>query len=400
MRTTSEALGRIQPSATLAMTSRVLDLKRQGIDVIGLGAGEPDFDTPDFVKDAAIEAIRQGKTKYTNVDGTAELKEAIVGKFKRDNGLSFETNQISVNVGGKHTLFNALVATVDAGDEVIIPAPYWVSYPDIVQFAGGTPVIIKAGADQNYKIRPEQLEAAITPKTRWVLLNSPSNPTGAAYSADELKALGEVIERHPQVWVMADDMYEHIVYDGFQFATIAQVCPSLAERTLTVNGTSKAYAMTGWRIGFAGGPQWLIKAMAKLQSQSTSNPCSIAQAAATAALNGPQDFLKERAAAFQRRRDLVVAGLNAIPGIHCPTPEGAFYVYPDVSGLIGKTTPGGLLIDTDEKLVGYLLDEGRVAAVHGGAFGLEPAFRVSYATSDALLTEACNRIAEAAAALR
>ena len=400
MRTTSEALGRIQPSATLAMTSRVLDLKRQGIDVIGLGAGEPDFDTPDFVKDAAIEAIRQGKTKYTNVDGTAELKEAIAAKFKRDNGLTYETSQISVNVGGKHTLFNALVATVDVGDEVIIPAPYWVSYPDIVQFAGGTPVIIKAGADQNYKIRPEQLEAAITPKTRWVLLNSPSNPTGAAYTADELRSLGEVIERHPQVWVMADDMYEHIVYDDFQFATIAQVCPSLYERTLTVNGTSKAYAMTGWRIGFAGGPTWLIKAMAKLQSQSTSNPCSIAQAAATAALNGPQDFLKERAAAFQRRRDLVVLGLNAIPGIHCPTPEGAFYVYPDVSGLIGKTTPGGLLIDTDEKLVGYLLDEGRVAAVHGGAFGLEPAFRVSYATSDALLTEACNRIAEAVAALR
>lgn len=399
MRTTSEALGRIQPSATLAMTSRVLDLKRQGIDVIGLGAGEPDFDTPDFVKDAAIEAIRQGKTKYTNVDGTAELKEAIVAKFKRDNGLAYETNQVSVNVGGKHTLFNALVATVDAGDEVIIPAPYWVSYPDIVQFAGGTPVIIKAGADQNYKIRPEQLEAAITPKTRWVILNSPSNPTGAAYTADELRALGEVLERHPHVWVMADDMYEHIVYDDFQFATIAQVCPSLYERTLTVNGTSKAYAMTGWRIGFAGGPQWLIKAMAKLQSQSTSNPCSIAQAAATAALNGPQDFLKERAAAFQRRRDLVVAGLNAIPGIHCPTPEGAFYVYPDVSGLIGRKTPKGLLIDTDEKLVTYLLDEGRVAAVHGGAFGLEPAFRVSYATSDALLTEACHRIAEAVAAL-
>jgi len=400
MRYTSEALGRIQPSATLAMTSRVLDLKRQGIDVIGLGAGEPDFDTPDFVKDAAIEAIRQGKTKYTNVDGTAELKEAIVAKFKRDNNLAYETNQVSVNVGGKHTLFNALVATIDVGDEVIIPAPYWVSYPDIVQFAGGTPVIIKAGADQAYKIRPEQLEAAITPKTRWVILNSPSNPTGAGYSAAELKALGEVIERHPHVWVMADDMYEHIVYDDFKFATIAEVCPSLYERTLTVNGCSKAYSMTGWRIGYAAGPQWLIKGMAKLQSQSTSNPCSIAQAAATAALNGPQDFLKERAAAFQRRRDLVVAGLNAIPGIHCPTPEGAFYVYPDVSGLIGKTTPAGLVIENDEMLVGHLLDNARVAAVHGGAFGLEPAFRVSYATSDALLTEACNRIAEACAALR
>ena len=396
----SEALGRISPSATLAMTSRVLDLKKQGIDVIGLGAGEPDFDTPDFVKDAAIEAIRQGKTKYTNVDGTAELKAAIAAKFARDNGLAYDANQISVNVGGKHTLFNALVATLDKGDEVVIPAPYWVSYPDIVQFAGGTPVIVKAGADQAYKVLPEQIEAAITPRTRWVLLNSPSNPTGAAYSAAELKAIGEVLERHPHVMVLTDDMYEHILYDGFQFATIEQVCPSLYERTLTVNGCSKAYAMTGWRIGYAGGPAWLIKAMAKLQSQSTSNPCSIAQAAATAALNGPQDFLKERSAAFQRRRDLIVDGLNAIPGIRCPKPEGAFYVYPDVAGLIGKTTPKGLVIDNDEMLIGYFLDEGRVAAVHGGAFGLSPAFRVSYATSDELLTEACRRIGEVVAALK
>jgi len=396
----SEALGRISPSATLAMTSRVLDLKKQGIDVIGLGAGEPDFDTPDFVKDAAIEAIRQGKTKYTNVDGTAELKSAIAAKFARDNGLAYDANQISVNVGGKHTLFNALVATLDKGDEVVIPAPYWVSYPDIVQFAGGTPVIVAAGANQQYKVLPEQIEAAITPRTRWVLLNSPSNPTGAAYSAAELKAIGEVLERHPHVMVLTDDMYEHILYDGFQFATIAQVCPSLYERTLTVNGCSKAYAMTGWRIGYAGGPAWLIKAMAKLQSQSTSNPCSIAQAAATAALNGPQDFLKERSAAFQRRRDLIVDGLNAIPGIRCPKPEGAFYVYPDVAGLIGKTTPKGLVIDNDEMLIGYFLDEGRVAAVHGGAFGLSPAFRVSYATSDELLTEACRRIGEVVAALK
>jgi aspartate aminotransferase len=400
MRTTSEALGRIQPSATLAMTSRVLDLKAQGIDIIGLAAGEPDFDTPDYVKDAAIEAIRAGKTKYTNVDGTAELKAAIAAKFKRDNGLTYAANQISVNVGGKHTLFNALVATIDKGDEVIIPAPYWVSYPDIVAYAGGTPVIVSAGANQQYKILPEQLEQAITPKTRWVILNSPSNPTGAAYSAAELKALGEVLERHPHVWVLTDDMYEHILYDDFQFATIAQVCPSLYERTLTVNGTSKAYAMTGWRIGFAGGPAWLIKAMAKLQSQSTSNPCSIAQAAATAALNGDHSFLKQRATAFQRRRDLVVKGLNAVPGIHCPTPEGAFYVYPDVSGLIGKTTPKGLKIENDEMLVGYLLDEAKVAPVQGAAFGLSPAFRISYATSDALLTEACNRIAEACAALK
>ncbi len=396
----SEALGRIQPSATLAMTSRVLDLKKQGVDVIGLGAGEPDFDTPDFVKDAAIEAIRQGKTKYTNVDGTAELKAAIAAKFKRDNGLTYEASQISVNVGGKHTLFNALVATLDKGDEVVIPAPYWVSYPDIVQYAGGTPVIIKAGADQQYKVLPEQIEAAITPRTRWVLLNSPSNPTGAAYSAAELKAIGAVLERHPHVMVLTDDMYEHILYDGFQFATIAQVCPSLYERTLTVNGCSKAYAMTGWRIGYAGGPAWLIKAMAKLQSQSTSNPCSIAQAAATAALNGPQDFLAERSAAFQRRRDLIVDGLNAIPGIRCPKPEGAFYVYPDVAGLIGKTTPKGVVIENDEMLIGYFLDEGRVAAVHGGAFGLSPAFRVSYATSDELLTEACRRIGEVVAALK
>jgi aspartate aminotransferase len=399
MTNTSASLDRITPSATLAMTSRVLDLKAQGIDVIGLGAGEPDFDTPDFVKDAAIAAIHAGKTKYTNVDGTADLKAAIIAKFLRDNGLTYAPSQISVNVGGKHTLFNALVATVDAGDEVVIPAPYWVSYPDIVQFAGGTPVIVKAGADQQYKVTPDQIEAAITPRTKWVILNSPSNPTGAAYTADELAALGAMFRRHPHVMILADDMYEHIVYDGFQFATIAQVCPDLYDRTLTMNGCSKAYAMTGWRIGYAGGPVWLIKAMAKLQSQSTSNPCSIAQAAAVAALNGPQDFLAERNAAFQRRRDLVVGLLNAIPGISCPTPEGAFYVYPDVSGLIGKTTPKGAVIATDEQLVTYLLDEARVAAVHGGAFGLEPAFRISYATSEALLTEACARIATACAAL-
>ena len=400
MRYTSAALGRIKPSATLAMTSRVLEQKRKGIDVIGLAAGEPDFDTPEFVKEAAIAAIRAGKTKYTNVDGTAELKEAIAAKFKRDNDLPYEPGQISVNVGGKHSLFNALVATIDPGDEVVIPAPYWVSYPDIVAFAGGTPVIVAAGAAQNYKITPAQLDAAITPATRWVILNSPSNPTGAAYSAAELEALGEVLLRHPHVWVMADDMYEHIVYDGFAFATIAQVVPELYPRTLTVNGCSKAYAMTGWRIGFAGGPDWLIKAMLKLQSQSTSNPCSIAQAAATAALNGDQGFLAERNAAFQRRRDLVVAKLNAIEGVHCPTPEGAFYVYPDISGLIGKATPAGLTLANDEMFVGYLLDEAKVAAVHGGAFGLEPAFRVSYATSEELLTKACERIHEACAALR
>ena len=396
----SAALGRITPSPTLAMTSRVLELQAQGVAVIGLAAGEPDFDTPDFVKEAAYEAIRAGKTKYTNVDGTAELKAAICAKFARDNGLAYEPAQISVNSGGKHTLFNALVATVEAGDEVIVPAPYWVSYPDIVEFAGGTPVFVRAGAAQGYKITPEQLDTAITPRTKWLILNSPSNPTGAGYTADEIRALGAVLERHPHVWILADDMYEHIVYDGFRFATIAQVCPSLHERTLTMNGCSKAYSMTGWRIGFAGGPATLIKAMAKLQSQSTSNPCSISQAAAVAALNGPQDFLVERNAAFQRRRDLVCNMLNAIEGVHCPTPEGAFYVYPDVSGLIGRTMPGGQRIQTDAQLVDYLLDEARVAAVHGAAFGLEPAFRVSYATSEEALAAAGTRIQEACAALR
>jgi len=375
---TSAALNRIQPSATLAMTSRVFELKRQGIDVIGLGAGEPDFDTPDFVKEAAIEAIRAGKTKYTNVDGTPELKQAIIAKYGRDNGLAYAENQISVNSGGKHTLFNAFCATIDPGDEVVIPAPYWVSYPDVVEFAGGTPVFIAAGASEGYKIKPAQLEAAITAKTKWVVLNSPSNPTGAAYSAAELKALG----------------------DGFEFATIAQVCPALYDRTLTANGVSKAYAMTGWRIGYAGGPAWLIKAMGKLQSQSTSNPSSISQAASVAALNGDQSFLKERVAAFQGRRDLVVSMLNQINGMHCPRPEGAFYVYPEFGQLIGKTTPKGQVIATDEEMVGYLLDEARVAAVHGGAFGFSPALRISYATSEALLTEACGRIQEACAALR
>ena len=396
----SAALGRISPSPTLAITSRVMELKRAGVDVIGLGAGEPDFDTPDFVKEAAIHAIRDGKTKYTNVDGTPELKAAIAAKFARDNGLTYKADQISVNVGGKHTLFNAMVATIDAGDEVVIPAPYWVSYPDVVQFAGGVPVIVKAGPEQGYKLTPEALDAAITPKTKWVILNSPSNPTGAGYTADELKALGEVILRHPHVWVFADDMYEHIVYDGFRFATIAQVCPELYERTLTVNGCSKAYAMTGWRIGYAGGAPWLIKAIAKLQSQSTSNPCSVAQAAATAALTGDQSFLAERNQAFQARRDMVVAMLNAIEGMTCPTPEGAFYVYPSFAPLIGKSTPSGRLIDSDEAFVGYLLDDAKVAAVQGAAFGLSPAMRISYATSDALLREACTRIQTACAALK
>ena len=395
----SKALGRIQPSATLAMSAKVSELKAQGVDVIGLSAGEPDFDTPDFVKEAAIQAIRDGDTNYTVVDGTPALKAAIIGKFQRDNGLTYAANQITVNNGGKHTLFNALVATLDEGDEVIIPAPYWVSYPDIVNFAGGTPVIVEAGADQGYKITPAQLEAVITPKTKWLILNSPSNPTGAAYSAEELKALADVILPHQNLMVMTDDMYEHIWYADFPFATIAQVCPELYDRTLTVNGVSKAYAMTGWRIGYAGGPAWLIKAMGKLQSQSTSNPSSISQAAAVAALNGPQDFLIERNAAFERRRDLVVSMLNDTPGLECPTPEGAFYVYPDASGVIGKTTPKGQVIKTDEDLIAYFLDEAQVAAVHGAAFGLSPAFRISYATSEELLTEACTRIQRACAAL-
>jgi aspartate aminotransferase len=395
----SSALDRIAPSATLAMTGRVIDLKSQGIDVIGLSAGEPDFDTPDFVKDAAIQAIRDGQTKYTAVDGTAPLKAAIAAKFKRDNGIDYSPKQITVNSGGKHTLFNALVATVEAGDEVIIPAPYWVSYPDIVQFAGGTPVIVMATAAQSYKMLPEQLEAAITPKTRWLILNSPSNPTGAAYNAVELEALGQVLIRHPHVMLLTDDMYEHIWYAQSPFATMLQVCPELYDRTLTMNGASKAYAMTGWRIGYAGGPEWLIKAMGALQSQSTSNPCSISQAAALAALTGPQDFLKERNAKFKERRDLVVAMLNDAPGLSCPTPEGAFYVYPDASGVMGKTTPKGKKIDTDADLIDYFLDDWRVAAVHGGAFGLSPGFRISYATSSDILKEACTRIQSACAAL-
>ncbi|WP_395637206.1 pyridoxal phosphate-dependent aminotransferase [Sphingorhabdus sp.] len=395
----SAALGRIAPSATLAMSGRVIDLKSQGIDVIGLSAGEPDFDTPEFVKDAAIQAIRDGMTKYTAVDGIAPLKQAIIAKFKRDNGIEYTPKQITVNSGGKHTLFNALVATIDQGDEVIIPAPYWVSYPDIVQFAGGTPVIVMATAAQNYKITPEQLEAAITPKTRWLILNSPSNPTGAAYDADELKELGEVLLRHPQVLLLSDDMYEHIWYAQSPFATMLQVCPELYDRTLTMNGASKAYAMTGWRIGYAGGPAWLIKAMADLQSQSTSNPCSISQYAVLAALNGPQDFLRERNIAFRERRDLVVAMLNDAPGLSCPTPEGAFYVYPDATGVMGKTTPKGKKIETDADLIDYFLDDYRVAAVHGGAFGLSPGFRISYATSSDILKEACTRIQAACAAL-
>ncbi len=396
----SAAINRIQPSPTIAVTNKAAELKAAGRDIIGLGAGEPDFDTPDFVKEAAIEAIRKGQTKYTAVDGTPALKAAIQAKFKRDNGLDYALDEISVNVGGKQTIFNAMVATLDPGDEVVIPAPYWVSYPDIVQFCGATPVIVPCPLENNFKLQPAQLDAAITPKTKWVLLNSPSNPTGAAYTAAELKALTDVLLQHPHVHILTDDMYEHVVYDNFKFATIAEVEPRLYERTLTVNGASKAYAMTGWRIGFAGGPKQIIKAMAKIQSQSTSNPCSIAQAAVVAALNGPQDFLQERNAAFQSRRDLVVSMLNQATGLSCPRPEGAFYVYPDCSGLIGKSTPGGLVLKSDEDVAAYFLDTEGVAVVHGAAFGLSPAFRISYATSASVLEDACKRIQRACAAVK
>ena len=391
----SAAIQRIQPSPTIAVTNRAAALKAAGRDIIGLGAGEPDFDTPDFVKDAAIAAIHAGKTKYTQVDGTPELKAAIAAKFKRDNGLDYGLDQISVNVGGKHTIFNAMVATLDPGDEVVIPAPYWVSYPDIVQFAGATPVIVDCGIDAGFKLTPAQLDAAITPRTKWLVFNSPSNPTGAAYSRAELQGLADVLVRHPHVHILSDDMYEHIVYDGFEFFTLAQVEPALYARTLTVNGASKAYAMTGWRIGYAGGPAPIIKAMAKIQSQSTSNPCSIAQAATVAALNGDQSFLAARNAAFVKRRDLVVSMLNQTPGLRCPRPEGAFYVYPDCSGLIGRRTPAGGTLATDEDVAAYFLDTEGVAVVHGAAFGGSPAFRISYATADALLEEACVRMQRA-----
>lgn len=396
---TSAALDRIRPAATLAASARARRLRAEGRDILMLTQGEPDFDTPDFVKEAAIAAIRRGETKYTDVDGTPELKKAIQAKFRRDNDLDYPLDQVTANVGGKQTLFNALVATLDPGDEVLIPAPYWVSYPDIVAFCGARAVELPCPIEQGFKLTPEQLDRAITPATKWLILNSPSNPSGAAYTAAELKALAEVLLGHPHVFILSDDMYEHIVYGSFRFTTIAQVEPRLFERTLTMNGASKAYAMTGWRIGFAGGPKRLIAAMAKIQGQSTSNPCSIAQAAVAAALSGPQDFLKERAAAFERRRDLVVAMLNQATGLSCPTPEGAFYVYPDCSGLIGKRTPEGARIDSDEALANWFLESEGVALVHGGAFGLSPAFRISYATDEATLEEACRRLQRACAAL-
>ncbi|MCB1580388.1 MAG: aspartate transaminase [Rhodospirillales bacterium] len=396
----ADRLSRIKPSPTIAVSTKAKELKAAGRDVIGLGAGEPDFDTPDFIKGAAKAAIDAGKTKYTAVDGTPELKDAIIAKFKRDNDLDYVREQITVGTGGKQILYNALMASVNPGDEVIIPAPYWVSYPDMTLLAEGTPVIVDCPENNNFKLRAEDLEAAITPKTKWLIFNSPSNPTGGAYSHDELKALTDVLLKHPHVYVMTDDMYEHLVYDGFEYATPAQVEPRLYDRTLTVNGISKAYAMTGWRIGYAGGPKDLIKAMAKVQSQSTSNPCSISQAAAVAALNGDQSFLAERNAVFKQRRDLVVDMLNEADGISCITPEGAFYVYPSCAGCIGKTTPDGKVIESDEDFVTYLLESEGVACVHGEAFGLSPHFRISYATSTEALTEACKRIQRACAALQ
>ncbi|MGP1397366.1 MAG: pyridoxal phosphate-dependent aminotransferase [Inquilinaceae bacterium] len=396
----SQSVGRIKPSPTIAVTQKAQELKAAGRDVIGLGAGEPDFDTPDTIKQAAIRAIEAGQTKYTAVDGTLALKKAIAAKFKRENGLDYATDQITVGNGGKQVIFNAFLATLNPGDEVIIPAPYWVSYPDIVLLCGGTPVPVACPADNGFKLQPADLEAAITPRTKWIILNSPNNPTGAAYAVAELKALTDVLARHGHVHVMTDDMYEHVVYDGFRFATPAEVEPKLYDRTLTVNGVSKAYAMTGWRIGYAGGPRALIKAIAKVQSQGTSNPSSISQAAAVEALNGPQDFIAERAAAFAARRNLVVDMLNQADGIVCHRPEGAFYVYPSCQGCMGKTTPDGKRLDTDEDFVTYLLESVGVAVVQGAAFGLEPFFRVSYATSTEALTEACTRIQKACAALR
>jgi aspartate aminotransferase len=389
----ADHLKRIKPSPTIAVTDKARALKAAGRNVIGLGAGEPDFDTPDNIKEAAIKAIREGRaSKYTQVDGMAELKEAVAGKFKRENGLTYKTSQITVGAGGKQVLYNAFMATLNPGDEVIIPAPYWVSYPDMVLLAGGTPVPVVAGMASGFKVTAAALEKAITPKTKWFLLNSPSNPTGAAYTQAELKALTDVLMKHPHVYVMTDDMYEHLVYDDFKFFTPAQVEPALYDRTLTINGTSKAYCMTGWRIGYAGGPEPLIKAIAMIQSQSTTNPAAVSQWAAVEALNGPQDFIAKHNKIFQERRDLVVSMLNQANGIKCPMPEGAFYVYPSCDGTMGKTTPGGKKLESDEDFVTELLEAEGVAVVHGSAFGLGPAFRISYATKTADLEDACSRI--------
>ena len=389
----SATLARVKPSPTIAVTTKAAELKAEGRDVIGLGAGEPDFDTPEHIKDAAKAAMDAGKTKYTAPDGMPELKQAICEKFKRDNGLSYSPRQISVGTGGKQILYNALMATLNPGDEVIIPAPYWVSYPDMVLLGGGEPVIVECGIEQGFKMTPQQLSDAITEKTKWLIFNSPSNPTGAGYSRDELKALTDVLVHHPHVLVMTDDMYEHLRFGDFVFTTPAEVEPALYDRTLTCNGVSKAYSMTGWRIGYAGGPEWLISAMRKIQSQSTSNPSSISQWAAVEALNGDQSFLRDWCDSFEARRDLVVSALNDCKGITCPNPDGAFYVYPSIKDLIGMVSPAGAAIDSDEAFASALLEEEGVAVVFGAAFGLSPAFRVSYATSEQALTEAMTRIA-------
>lgn len=395
----AQRLGRIKPSPTIAVTQKANELKAAGRDVIGLGAGEPDFDTPEHIREAAKAAMDRGETRYTAVPGTPELRKAIADKLKRDNGLDYTVDQISVGCGGKQTIYNAIMATVDPGDEVIIPAPFWVSYPDIVLLAEGKPVTIDCPAEAGFKLRPEDLEAAITDRTKWLIMNSPSNPTGAGYTAEDLRALAAVLERHPQVWVMTDDMYEFLVYDDFEITTMAQAAPQLKDRVLTLNGVSKAYCMTGWRVGYAAGPDEIIKAMNKIQSQSTSHTSSVSQAAALAALNGPHDFIHANNRVFKERRDLVVSMLNQATGIDCPTPQGAFYVYPSCAGLIGKKTPDGKTIESDEDFVTYLLESEGVAAVHGAAFGLSPHFRVSYATATELLEEACGRIQRACAAL-
>jgi aspartate aminotransferase len=396
----SGALKRIKPSPTIAVTQKARELKAAGRDIISLGAGEPDFDTPDFIKDAAIKAIQDGKTKYTDVDGIPELKQAICAKFQRENGLAYQPNQVNVSPGGKAVIFNAFMATLNPGDEVIVPAPYWVSYPDMALLAGATPVFVATTEADGYRLTPDALEAAITPATKWLILNSPSNPTGAAYSAAHLRALADVLLRHPQVMVLTDDMYEHLLYDGFTFATIAAVEPGLYDRTLTMNGVSKAYAMTGWRIGYAAGPQWLIKGMMGIMSQSTSNPSSVSQYASVAALNGDQGFLAQRNTVFRDRRDLVVSMLNQASGLNCPKPEGAFYVYPSCAGAMGRTAPSGAVLGNDEDFARELLQSEGVSVVHGAAFGSGPAFRISYATSTQLLEDACARIQRFCAALR
>lgn len=395
----SKRLSRIKPSPTIAVSAKAQELKAAGHDVIGLGQGEPDFDTPEHIKDAAREAMARGCTKYTAVAGVLQLREAIAAKLRRDNNLEYSPDQISVSCGGKQTIFNCMMATVNPGDEVIVVAPYWVSYPDIVLLSEGTPVVVEAKEKFDFKLQPQELEAAITPKTKWLILNSPNNPCGCAYSGAELRALTDVLLRHPNVWVMSDDIYEKIVYDNFQFQTVAEVEPALLERTLTLNGVSKAYCMTGWRVGYAAGPEKIIKAMNKIQSQATTMTSSISQWAAVGALNGPHEFIEEHNRTFKARRDLVVSMLNEAPGLTCGVPAGAFYVYPSCSGIVGKRTPEGKTIGSDEDFVTHLLESEGVAVVHGAAFGLSPHFRVSYATSTEMLQEACKRIQRACAAL-